>query len=80
MPTVLASSRASSRVPMPAAPPTRICCISPSFMMASGSPLAQLYKNTSPQNVPGVMQYFDSVTPPSGPLGQCTMSDFSRTA
>jgi hypothetical protein len=39
--------------PMPAPPPTRICCNTPSLMKASGSPFSIEVRKINPQNVPG---------------------------
>ena len=76
IPTTAASSRARYFAPRPAHPPTRMCCSTPSLMMASGSPLRVLHRKIKPQKVPGSTQYFSSVTP----SGQVIMSDFMRIA
>ena len=49
MPTTWASARARYLAPMPAPPPTRMCCSTPSLMKASGSALRVETSRMSPQ-------------------------------
>src|SRR6056300_1188092 len=74
------SSRDRYLAPIPAPPPTRKCCKIPSLISANGSPFLVDSKNINPQYVPGSIQCFSSVHPPSSVLGQLTMSDFIRIA
>ena len=50
--------------------------MTPSLMIASGSPFLVEKTMTKPQNVPGWTQYFSTVLP----SGHSSMSDFMRMA
>src|SRR5918994_7362439 len=76
MPITLESSHERYFTPKPAQPPTPICWMMPSLMIANGSPLRVENTITMPQNVPGSMQYFSTVLP----SGHSSMSDFMRIA
>ena len=80
MPMVLESSRERCLAPIPAPPPTRMCCNSPSLIIASGSPFSEENTMINPQKVPGCMQYFSSVRIVLSDCGQVITSDFMRIA
>ncbi len=79
MPTTAAPRRARCFTPIAPSAPTRMCCSTPSLMMASGSPVSIAVSSTSPQNEPGRTQYFSCVTTPSRSPSYTT-SDFMRMA
>ena len=62
MPITSASGRDMYFTPSPPSAPTRMCCRTPSLMSASGSPVSIEVRKISPQNRPGFVQYFSSVT------------------
>ncbi len=77
IPTVLLSSRDRYLTPSPAPPATRTCCRTPSLIIATGSPVRALKRNSRPQNVPGCRAYlFSRMLPYS--RGQATMSESIR--
>ena len=49
MQTTEESGRERCLTPIPAPPPTRMCCRTPSLTMASGSPFNALNRKISPQ-------------------------------
>ena len=71
--------RAAYLVPIAESAATRMCCSTPSFRMASGSPFRADSRNTSPQNVPGSTQCFSWVRVPAYSTSVST-SDFMRMA
>ena len=80
MPTDVAFWRARYLAPIPPPPPTRMCCSTPSLMIASGSPFLVLNSMMRPQKVPGSTQYLFSRHTPDSFCGQVTTSDFMRIA
>ena len=63
MPTVSAFLRARYLMPSPLVAPTRMRCITPSGMIASGSPLSTENSSTSPtQRLPGAAGTFSRTT------------------
>ena len=80
MPTVSAFLRARYLMPRPLVAPTRMRCITPSGMIASGSPLSTENSSTRPtQRLPGAAGTFSRTTVLPR-LGNVTMSELMRIA
>ena len=76
IPSISESLRLRYFAPIAAPPPTRICCRTPSFIIASGAPLPVLNKYTNPQYFPGSTQnLFETFTADQGSTTANTTTD-----